>query len=1691
MAPDFRDEDPHWIEDDLRGWMMSTVSDQDILLNRLVRDFEEKKHRVVFLVGSGLNLPVRSGKPGVPGVEEMIRRVESFLDSGPISGATPAERYQRAFAKLLTIHNHDVANRIVREAVLDAWEDLAPRKVLKKDTDNSNPDLLDACEGLERDLAGWCLTPGAASLGQILATHPEHFGHVLTTNFDPLIEVSIHRANGHCLRTVFDTDGRLGNAVPEKGQCHVVYAHGYWYGKDTLHTSLQIERNRPGLDNSLANLLRGLRERDRTTPHVVVVAYGGWADVFTTTLLKLAEDSVCEILWTFFRQCDDEIVTAAGHKRISFFEGIDCNDFFPKLWNRLPPPPSSSSEPVKLPRIWNVPHHPNRRFFGRDNLLQYLHRSLHSGRQAALPQVMQGLGGVGKTQLVVEFLYRHMSDYDLVWWVRADDPSALRGNYLELAKQLNLPEKDAKDQRTQAEAIQRRLKREQRWILIFDNVMNPDDLSDYLLPGAPGHVLVTSRVNSRRRDNWWGIATPLTVHCFDQNDSIRFLHQYTKDPDKEAADKLAEALGNLPLALDRAASHCEESGLSLSECCIRLAKLQRGEAGSFLSDSLHTTWISSLKELQANSPAATQLLKLGAFMAPNDIPKELFLQGREVLPKPLRSAARNEEELDRILAVAGRLSLLDIEPGGSFSIHPMVQAAVREQFPKDRAKAVRLINCAYSADPEEIAGNLFLMRLHEHALAAIEFTKKPGDELEIYEEQPQISTLDLVELLTKTGLYLHKKGTFKRALNHFQLALRIENKRANSDPLNIARLWNNTGQTLQEMSDLKRAIDCTEHALQVAEKNLGENHPGVAIIINNQGTILEAHGDLDGALKLTKRAYRIAKLANDQLNIAIYASNVAFILQKKGDLDEALVFTRRALRTDDINRNSLRLATAISASNAGQIMQDLGEMDGALDSAQKALKLTREVWGDKHHQVAIHRNNIGQILHDNGDLASASRNTEESYNIAQDIHGNEHPVVATAASNLGRILKAQRDLDGALERAEEALRIDTAVYAPDRLSAGRVDVDDLLKQKPKHGMTSAVLGSLRLFIVHSQPTFKDRSIHQILSQRWDLEINESYCSPYSKSHKKRSPEHTVRVIQEYKMIWGLSSGFDPHFFETYKTAFDYLEADASSRTNTLQAIVGQHARHFKLILKADSALEETPRPSLAAHVREIQQVLKVNTKMKITQNSIREVLGLDQRMKQLSNELRFQAEDFVAAAPSANAGIRAAFNSIVAMADHLAEEMESWGASVFDNQLSTVHFELDDNGKIGIVEVNTEDVEAIFRYKDTFKAIPAAKMVGSAFYVSAVEYTENDSKSRAVVLAEISKSKKTDQEVQKGSVEFILKLNDRIFKNDRNKPVAARVSSIHDAAVREVHDQAATREQIEQVLESDEKLKILSGALRRQISKGIGVKGKEDPALRYAFQHFAKKFISFATGISLSSNLEASEQEKAPIEAILRQKTIDSGVAPGRQKRAGAQSDRPQRMTDTGNVPVTFDMPGQSTQKDLLESVSSEDEQRLAGEESNILRRPRLTSPSEKIELIPQTGDGTSGPLDGEGDTSDFGPKHPNIARDYNNLASILRDSAKTEDLYQALKLALQARLMGRDVFGGTHPYVAVFANNLGQIYQDLGQLGDALKYTQEALYILQQQKTYGRKHHIHLEIVSKNLRILEQMMSTPARRNE
>jgi tetratricopeptide (TPR) repeat protein len=651
--------------------------------------------------------------------------------------------------------------------------------------------------------------------------------------------------------------------------------------------------------------------------------------------------------------------------------------------------------PAGLPPIWNVPHNRNPNFSGRVELLGNLRTALTSGRPAALTQAISGMGGVGKTQLAVEYAYSHVDGYQAILWLPSEEPAALAAAYADLARRLNLPEQDASDQNEAIEAVKDRLGRNGGWLLVFDNAPDAESIRDYLPQGAIGHLLITSR-----DPNWGGTADVLQVRQFQREESVDFLIEHTNETDRKLAGQLADLMGDLPLALEQARAYMTETGTSMAQYVelfqTRQAEmLGRGTDSQDYQHTVATTWELALEQL---SPEAAALLNLCSFLAPDQIPQDVIVNGAELLPEPLSRAVADPLALGEAVAALHRYSLIETADAG-WSVHRLVQAVVRERLsPEDSvaytAAAVKTVNAAFPIDSDDVVTWTTCALLLPHGLAAVDHT------------EPLEAAQDAAgRLLNQIGLYLRGRADFLRAKSLLERAVSLGEASFGPDHPNVAIRLSNLGSVLRETGDLAGAKEHFQMALAIDEKAYSLDHPEVATDLNNLGRVLGDTGDLEGASEHLQRALAIYEAAYgpDHPTVAIGLNNLGNVLRETGDLEGASEHFQRALAIDEAAYGPDHPTVAIRLNNLGSVLQDTGDLAGAMEHFQRALSINEAAYGPDHPTVAIGLNNLGGVLQDTGDLAGAKEHYQRALDIFQHRLGERHPDRVAARNNLASL----------------------------------------------------------------------------------------------------------------------------------------------------------------------------------------------------------------------------------------------------------------------------------------------------------------------------------------------------------------------------------------------------------------------------------------------------------------------------------------------------------------------------------------------------------------------------------------------------------------------------------------------------------------------------------------------------------------
>ena len=211
---------------------------------------------------------------------------------------------------------------------------------------------------------------------------------------------------------------------------------------------------------------------------------------------------------------------------------------------------------------WNIPFQRNPFFTGREHVFGKLYDALNSSKI----QVINGLGGMGKTQTAVEYAYRYKNEYKAVLWSRADSCDSIFSGFTAIAQVLGLPQKDENDQNIIVKAVCCWLEENQQWLLILDNADDPAVVVDYIPQNMNGHIILTSRADVF---DVLGITNPEGIKKMTPDEAKEFLTKRTgikthSQAEKQALSDIAKELDYLPLALEQTGAYITRVHCSFS-----------------------------------------------------------------------------------------------------------------------------------------------------------------------------------------------------------------------------------------------------------------------------------------------------------------------------------------------------------------------------------------------------------------------------------------------------------------------------------------------------------------------------------------------------------------------------------------------------------------------------------------------------------------------------------------------------------------------------------------------------------------------------------------------------------------------------------------------------------------------------------------------------------------------------------------------------------------------------------------------------------------------------------------------------------------------------------------------------------------------------------------------------------------------
>ena len=692
--------------------------------------------------------------------------------------------------------------------------------------------------------------------------------------------------------------------------------------------------------------------------------------------------------------------------------------------------------------IWRVPFARNPFFTGRHDLLALLeqqllptkHEDLMTISRVALtqPQTIKGLGGIGKTQIAVEYAYRSRDAhrYTHTLWINAANEETIVASFIEIAPLIHsLPEKDEADHSKLITAIIHWLEEcEQRWLLIFDNADDLSILHSYLPNNGNGSILLTTR-----SDADFPLAASIEVENLGLmegtkllllragrfGEAVRLLEEdkaidmTTNEVTLKVIDdatNLTIALYQFPLALDQAGAYINAKKCSIAAYHKMYLKhreellAQRGlQAGNY-PDSVATTWSLSFQRVEKANPAAAQLLHLCAFLAPDRIPVELIKDGAVHWPLPLQRSAADLYECNQMIGELLKFSLVKrLTDTEALSIHRIVQTVQRDRMEEDGQKrwaerVVRAVNDVFPTNPADIALWPQCLRYLDQAQSCHLLLERYG-----------LQFIEAAHLLHRTVAYLDTHALYGIAERLCKQALSIVEQQFGSEHHNTAAILNTLAGLYVDQSKYVEAESLYQRALSITEQRLGSDDLTTASCINNLALLYQTQGKYAEAEPLYQRALSITeqRLGSDHPTTATCINNLAGLYKDQGRYEQAEPLYQRALVIRERTLDSQHPDIAMNLRTLAGLYRTQGKYAEAEPLYQRALSITEQLLGSDHPATATSLNNLAGLYTDQGKYAEAELLCRRALSIYEQRLEGEHPTTVTCINNLALLYVLQ------------------------------------------------------------------------------------------------------------------------------------------------------------------------------------------------------------------------------------------------------------------------------------------------------------------------------------------------------------------------------------------------------------------------------------------------------------------------------------------------------------------------------------------------------------------------------------------------------------------------------------------------------------------------------------------------------------
>ncbi|KAF3932660.1 hypothetical protein ABW19_dt0201696 [Dactylella cylindrospora] len=696
-----------------------------------------------------------------------------------------------------------------------------------------------------------------------------------------------------------------------------------------------------------------------------------------------------------------------------------------------------------IPFDMPIPRNPT--FVGREEEIGGIHEYFIGSKFTNTPTIfaMTGTGGMGKTQIVLEYAYRHHRDYGAVFWISAASNDSIRTSFTTTMQRIireqaritwpeSTPDHEALalklgiagsidsqgniivDSET-ANNIQIALFRwlqlsSTKWLLIFDNAddLETVDLQKYLPNHGNGAILITSR-----RPEFSQIAEQEDLDGLEEESAVNLLLRLARisDPQEDTqteAVALVKKMGFMPLAICQAGHYIQETKMALceysshyEEAFMAVQSKQPKFGWNYRNDTAATTWEISFLAIETKDGEAARLLLTCSYLNPEEIFENLLADGTP-------AGIGRVNEMVRLLA---SYSLVRIVSRGVFSIHPVVHSWGRERQPMSmRVLFIQsaILSLGRASGSEEVWRKSSKwsvreeIRVFSHVEHLHKYCKPSSAEFSQYEAQ----ILENENLLCATSFITYvmaNRGKHKEAMEWDRRALSRASEILGEDNLFTLTRLTSIANGLSNQGKHIEALRLYGRVLGSHERILGENHLTTLNSVYQMAVEFTLLGEHKKVMELLGRAlagFEEALGKDDPATLEV-VHRIAGLLREQGRYDKALQLYKRALDGYERSLGEKNPSTLHVVWEIGIAYRLQGKYNESMRWLERALSGGKESFGEYHKFTASVMMDIGLAFSKQANHDEAMQRLGRAFNIFEKNLGTDHPSTLHAVLSIG------------------------------------------------------------------------------------------------------------------------------------------------------------------------------------------------------------------------------------------------------------------------------------------------------------------------------------------------------------------------------------------------------------------------------------------------------------------------------------------------------------------------------------------------------------------------------------------------------------------------------------------------------------------------------------------------------------------